>query len=174
MSEAPAFAGGFFVLPLHFVWKIFPNLEHFPRELGERLEIKIAWIKNYRMEKINNSLLQGIDTVIVRVKDIETSRKWYREKLGLSPLWDDPNMKLTVLQTNGTTSLTLWQTGEEISTNRETASYPIFKTPDASALKDQLQTRGVETGDVIEDEYVRYFFFYDPDGNILEACQVYN
>ncbi len=32
------------------------------------------------MEKNNNHLLQGIDTVIIRVKDIETSKKWYQEK----------------------------------------------------------------------------------------------
>ncbi|PRY03147.1 hypothetical protein CLV24_12384, partial [Pontibacter ummariensis] len=25
----------------------------------------------------------------------------------------------------------------------------------------------------IEDDVVKYFFFYDPDGNVLEACQVH-
>ncbi len=125
------------------------------------------------MEK-NNHLLQGIDTVIIRVKDIETSKKWYQEKLGLTSLWDEPKMKLVVLDTKGPTSLTLWQTNEKISIQRETASYPIFKTLDATALKEELLSRGIETSEIIQDDYVKYFFFYDPDGNVLEACQVHD
>ena len=33
-----------------------------------------------------NKLLQGIDTVIIRVSDIEVSKDWYQEKLGLTSL----------------------------------------------------------------------------------------
>ena len=121
----------------------------------------------------SNLLLQGIDTVIVRVKDINASKKWYREKLGLTIIWDDAALRLVVLDTKGPTSLTLWQTDRQISIEKETASYPIFRTPDAAALRQELQNREVETGDVIQDKYVNYFFFYDPDGNVLEACQVH-
>lgn len=120
----------------------------------------------------NKALLQGIDTVIVRVSDIEASKRWYQEKLGLNIIWDDAETKLAVLDTNGPTSLTLWQTGQKIVINRETASYPIFKTQDAIALRHELQKRGIEVGDVSEDDHVSYFFFYDPEGNVLEACQV--
>jgi catechol 2,3-dioxygenase-like lactoylglutathione lyase family enzyme len=120
-----------------------------------------------------NSLLQGIDTVIVRVKDIEASKKWYEEKFGLTCVWDDVALKLVVLDTKGPTSLTLWQTNKAISIEKETTSYPIFKTPDAAALRQELLNRHVETGDIIEDDHVKYFFVYDPDGNVLEACQVH-
>lgn len=118
-------------------------------------------------------LLQGIDTVIVRIADFENSRTWYLQKLGLKPLFEDSNMKLIVLDTGGPTSLTLWYTPQKISINREQASYPIFRTPDAAALRNELISRGIETGDIIKDEYVEYFFFYDPEGNVLEACQVH-
>ena len=118
-------------------------------------------------------LLQGIDTVIVRVSNIETSKEWYLEKLGLALLFEDAKMKLVVLDTNSPTSLTLWQTEQTFSVNRGTASYPIFKTPDADALKQELLNRGIEVGEIIQDDYVKYFLFYDPDGNILEACQVH-
>ena len=120
-----------------------------------------------------NKLLQGIDTVIIRVSDIEISKDWYREKLGLLPVWDDSQMNLVVLGTNSATSLTLWQTKKKISIDQETASYPIFKTPDASALREALIVSGIQVGEIIQDEHVKYFFFYDPDGNILEACQVH-
>ncbi len=125
------------------------------------------------MERPDNSLLQGIDTVIVRVNDIETSKKWYQQQLGLAVIWDAPDMKLVVLDTKGPTSLTLWQTAKKVSIDKDTASYPIFRTPDAAALRTELQQRGISTGEVIQDDYVRYFFFYDPDGNVLEACQVH-
>ena len=118
-------------------------------------------------------LLQGIDTVIIRVSDIEISKDWYQKKLGLLPVWDDPKMNLVVLGTNSATSLTLWQTKKKISIDQETASYPIFKTPDASALREALIVSGIQVGEIIQDEHVKYFFFYDPDGNILEACQVH-
>ncbi len=125
------------------------------------------------MEKQKAQLLQGIDTIIVRVSDIELSKKWYQDQLELESIWDDPKLKLVVLNTNGPTSLTLWQTSENHTINRETASYPIFKTLDATILREELKSRGVETGDLIQDDYVKYFFFFDPDGNVLEACQVH-
>ncbi|MFD2247413.1 VOC family protein [Pontibacter ruber] len=125
------------------------------------------------MSDQNNKLLQGIDTVIVRVSDVSIASNWYQEKLGLAVVWDDPSSKLVVLDTNGPTSLTLWQTNQKQSINKETASYPIFRTPDAAVLKEALQARGVTAEELVRDEYVTYFFFYDPDGNILEACQVH-
>ena len=125
------------------------------------------------MESTGIKLLQGIDTVIVRVSNIETSKEWYLEKLGLALLFEDAKMKLVVLDTNSPTSLTLWQTEQTFFVNRNTASYPIFKTPDADALKQELLNRGIEVGEIIQDDYVKYFLFYDPDGNILEACQVH-
>ncbi|WP_226998883.1 VOC family protein [Flavisolibacter tropicus] len=125
------------------------------------------------MNRMDLPLLQGIDTVIVRVSNIEVSKDWYINKLGLSSIWDDPKMKLVVLDTKSPTSLTLWQTDQSVMVNRETASYPIFRTPDAEALRQELLSRGVEAGAPIQDDHVKYFFFYDPDGNVLEACQVH-
>ncbi len=126
------------------------------------------------MESTGIELLQGIDTVIVRVSNIATSKKWYLEKLGLALLFEDDKIKLAVLDTKGPTSLTLWETDKTMSVNRDTASYPIFKTPNADELKKELSNREIETGETIQDAYVKYFFFYDPDGNILEACQVHD
>jgi catechol 2,3-dioxygenase-like lactoylglutathione lyase family enzyme len=125
------------------------------------------------MEKKDVKLLQGIDTVIVRVSNIEVSKVWYQNKLGLTTIWDDPKMKLAVLDTNSQTSLTLWQTDQKLAINRDTASYPIFKTQDAEALKQEFERQGIEAGEVIQDDFVKYFFFFDPDGNVLEACQVH-
>jgi len=117
--------------------------------------------------------LQGIDTVIVRVSSMERSKKWYLEKLALTSIWEDDKLNLVVLDTSGPTSLTLWATETSISIDRNTASYPIFRTMNAADAREALLSKGVTTGDLVQDHIVTYFWFYDPDGNVLEACQVH-
>lgn len=117
-------------------------------------------------------LLQGIDTIIIRVSDYQQSKKWYQEKLELGLLFEDASANLTVLDTGGPTSITLWQTKQKVLINPGTASYPIFKTSDAAALRDELTQKKVEVKEMMQDEYVKYFFFSDLDGNVLEACEI--
>lgn len=114
----------------------------------------------------------GIDTLIIRVSNIEQSGQWYQEKLGLGIIWDAPEMKLRVLDSGSPVSITLWETGEPIQPNPATTAYPIFSTADAAASRALLMERQVKTSELTDDGTVRYFFFYDPDGNVLEACQV--
>lgn len=134
----------------------------------------INYIINLKVKFMSNKkILQGIDTVIIRVSDITVSKKWYEEKLGLNPVWDDPKMRLVVMDTDAPTSITLWQTNSEIKNNKDTASYPIFRVIDADESRNELINRGVNVSEIIEDEVVRYFQIFDPDGNVLEACQVH-
>lgn len=118
-------------------------------------------------------IFQGIDTVILRVSDVYASKNWYEEKLGLTPIWEDQNIRLVVMDTDSPTSLTLWQTNERIPNNVETASYPIFRVADAEKAHKELSNNSVKVSEIIEDNVVRYFRIFDPDGNILEACQVH-
>ncbi|MGN6533579.1 MAG: VOC family protein [Ginsengibacter sp.] len=119
-------------------------------------------------------ILQGIDTIIVRVSDINQSKLWYQEKLGLQAVYEDSKIHLVVLDTNSPTSLTLWQTANPIQNNKETASYPIFRTFDAKTARQNLLDKGVNVSGLISDEVIKYFQFFDPDNNVLEACEVHN
>lgn len=118
--------------------------------------------------------LQGIDTVIVRVSDIERSKVWYTEKLGLRAIHEDEKLKLVVLDTFSPTSLTLWETDEKIQPNPRATTYPIFRTINAKDANEQLRGRDVKVGDLTTDHVVTYFTFQDPDGNILEVCRVHD
>ena len=120
-----------------------------------------------------NNHLQGIDTIILRVKDIEHSKNWYTQKLGLTPEWEDAALKLVVMNTGGPTSLTLWQTSEPVVSSKEGSAYPIFRTRDAANARTALVQNNVMADPVIKDHVVTYFRFYDPDGNVMEACQVH-
>lgn len=117
-------------------------------------------------------LFDGIDTIIIRVKDIAKSKLWYKDKLGFEIVWEDTKLKLVVLNTGGKTSLTLWQTEKEILVSKETASYPIFGVKDAALVREQLINNGVIADKIITDDHTKYFTFYDSDGNIMEACEV--
>lgn len=121
-----------------------------------------------------SKFLQGIDTVILRVKDVKESTRWYAEKLSLVTDYEDPLLHLAVMNTGGPTSLTLWQTEALIAHTPETSAYPIFKTADAAAAREALVQAGVRADPIITDHAVTYFRFYDPDGNVMEACQIHN
>lgn len=118
-------------------------------------------------------LLQGIDTLILRVTDIQSAKAWYSEKLGFPCLYEDENLKLAVLDPSGPVSLTLWETNEKIETNPKTSSYPIFRSADARSTREKLNCSGVKVSDLVNDHAIIYFTFQDPDGNHLEVCQVH-
>ncbi|MCU0357099.1 MAG: VOC family protein [Cyclobacteriaceae bacterium] len=117
--------------------------------------------------------LHGIDTVIIRVSDYQRAKTWYEEKLNLNPVFEDPKLKLVVMDTGSPVSLTLWQTEEPIVINRATSAYPIFRSHDAREAHRELTGRGVRTGDLITDHQTTWFCLYDPDGNMIEVCQVH-
>ena len=118
--------------------------------------------------------MQGIDTIILRVTDIEKAKSWYTEKLGFKNVHEDLKLRLVVLDTFSPTSLTIWETDEEIKNNPKTTSYPIFRTVDAGNAYQQLKKLNVQVDEIITDHVVTYFTFRDPDNNILEVCEVHN
>lgn len=68
----------------------------------------------------------------------------------------------------------VWQRLNANVIKGNSSSYPIFKTDDIESLRNQLLIREVKVGDIYDDGMVRYFNFFDPDGNVMEACQVLN
>lgn len=115
-----------------------------------------------------------VDTVIVRVPRLEQARKWYEENLGLQPAFVDTEKdRLVIFKTGGETSLTVYELkpGEEKSTGKTPASYPIFYAPDINAAHKHLTDRGVEVGPVQGTPgQTQWFSFWDLDRNQLEAC----
>lgn len=109
----------------------------------------------------------------MRVSDISASKQWYQEKLSFNAVYEDPVHKLVVLDTAGPVSLTIWQTDAKVVSSGDGSAYPIFRTNNAEDAHRALTRAGVRTDAVTTDHAVTYFRFYDPDGNVLEACQVH-
>lgn len=73
------------------------------------------------------NLIQGIETIIVRVSDYATSLKWFTDNLGFKLQYEDLDLKLGVLNTGGATSLTVWQRLNANVIKGNSSSYPILK-----------------------------------------------
>ena len=118
-------------------------------------------------------LVERIDTIILRVRDYEAAVDWYTEKLGLQATYTDAAQGLAVVAFDGH-SLTLWQlkSGEVLPPRGTCVPFPIFVAADAAALHAELEGRGVAVESLQEGGGVRFFSFWDLDGNRLEACQV--
>jgi catechol 2,3-dioxygenase-like lactoylglutathione lyase family enzyme len=117
----------------------------------------------------------GLDTVLVRVTNIEAARDWYRAALGFDEPYVDPAERLAVFSLGGTTSLTLWELkpGESLPPRTQCATFPIFSVKDANETRELLAGRGVDVGPLVAGGEVTFFTFRDPDGNLLEACEVH-
>lgn len=118
-------------------------------------------------------LFDRLDTVVLRVADCEAAVAWYGAALGLSPVFVDVAEGLAVLGLQGC-MLTLWQRkpDEAPAAGEAAAAFPIFATGDATAARTALEARGVRVDALVEGDGVRFFPFFDLDGNRLEACQV--
>lgn len=113
-----------------------------------------------------------VDTVIVRVPDLDKARKWYEEKLGFEVSFVGKD-EIVVFKTGGETTFTIYKLkpGEKKATGETPSSYPIFYAIDAKKAHQQLKDRGVKVGPIQEDEGSQYFSLWDLDQNLLEVCQ---
>ena len=119
----------------------------------------------------------GLDTVIIRVRDISAATAWYVQHLGAEAIYEDAEQRLAVIEIggdddgNGASTLTLWQLDDGVAW-APSNTYPILATPDAKAAHAALTAQGVEVGVLMETPGVWFFRFADLDGNALEACEV--
>ena len=116
-------------------------------------------------------LFTRIDAVVLRVRDLAAARAWYTGTLGLTATYEDPALKLAVLDVAGGTSLTLWELGAGEGAAPGGGGFPILGVDDAEAVHRRLTEMGVETGPVQGAAGARFFSFRDPDGNRLDVAQ---
>lgn len=123
----------------------------------------------------SKALFSRIDTVILRVRDLKQSKTWFQEVLGLPAVHEDMQENLVVFGLESGSSLTIWQlkNNEEVEEGkRAQRSYPIFYSDNIEVVYQQLVEHGVKTTAIQGEEgNVRWFQFFDPDGNTFEVCQ---
>ena len=124
------------------------------------------------------SPFSGLDTVIIRVRDITAATQWYVQHLGAEAIYEDEEQRLSVVEFGGDpdgetmgSTLTLWQL-DPGSEWESSSTYPILATADARAAHATLKAKGVKVGELTETPGVFFFRFTDLDGNTLEGCEV--
>ena len=119
--------------------------------------------------------------VSVVVSDMKKAKEFYAENLGFEVATDyrrnDDNWWVTLTLPGGGASITLARSS---TTDNEppkpgTVSF-YFSTSDIDAAHQELNEKGVETGEVRDDLYgrgsgVKFIQFKDPDGNQVTFAQ---
>ena len=125
--------------------------------------------------KVNKAgIFNRLDTIIVRVKNLEESKNWYIENLNFFPVYSDDESKITVFDMAGTTTLTLWQFDEKETTKEQNHAntYAVFNCDNAEQTFKSLRKKGVAVDNFAASEEVSLFNFYDPDGNKFEVIEI--
>jgi catechol 2,3-dioxygenase-like lactoylglutathione lyase family enzyme len=115
-------------------------------------------------------------TTVVRVRSVNASVAWYREKLGLEPIHvgsDGPDQPIAAFMVAGSV-VSLWQLPAEArNVDPDAATYvvAVIDTDDLGSARNLLIERGVEVGDLCRSEHYEYVWFYDLDGNRYELSR---
>jgi len=121
--------------------------------------------------------LKEIGHVLLRVLDLERSKKFYSEVLGFHVLEEDPAHGGTFMALPGQShAIDLFQVKDPEAARRQTPGvrglgHIAFRVESEDALKDAnatLRTHGVEITRTIDHVSQKSIYFNDPDGNTLE------
>lgn len=114
---------------------------------------------------------------VLRVRDVDASVRWYRDKLGLEPVRvsaDGPANPVAVYHLSGSV-VTLWQLPvgrSRVLLDNDTNSYVVVVVNGGiKGLRRTLVERGVEVGDIKRSAANEFFWFYDLDDNRFEVSR---
>ena len=121
--------------------------------------------------------LKEIGHVLLRVMDLERSKKFYAEVLGFHVLEEDPEHGGTFMALEGQShAIDLFQVKDAAAAERQTPGvrglgHIAFRVESEEALGDAyatLREHGVEISRSIDHVSQKSIYFHDPDGNTLE------
>jgi catechol 2,3-dioxygenase-like lactoylglutathione lyase family enzyme len=114
---------------------------------------------------------------VLRVRDVDASVGWYREKLGLEPIHvgaDGPEHPFASFSIAGSI-VSLWQLppGQaHVIEDNDTNSYVVVvMDSDLESIRSALAAKDVEVSEVRRSERNEFLWFYDLDGNRFELSR---
>lgn len=121
--------------------------------------------------------LSGLGHILLRVLDLERSKKFYSDVLGFKVLEEDPEHGGTFMALPGQShAIDLFQVKDLEAAQCQTPGvrglgHIAFRVDSEAALKDayaDLRAHGVEISRTIDHVSQKSIYFADPDGNTLE------
>ncbi len=115
------------------------------------------------------ALFKRIDTVFLKVMDLDQAINWYTKVLGFTLRWRMDEGGYAALNISET-PLTLVQVPRDTEFTPTTFSSFNFYVSDITEAHNHLKEHQVEVGEIEDGGDVKWFWFKDPDGNRLEVC----
>lgn len=111
-------------------------------------------------------IVERTDFISVPVTDMERSKSFYRETLGLHPIDERGFPEYSLGENISLYLLDLEQTGSKF-TAPHTASIAL-RVADVAEARQELEAKGVEfEGEIFDTGVCHMAHFRDPDGNVL-------
>lgn len=112
-------------------------------------------------------LFKRIDTVFIKVSNIDKSLEWYKEVLELELRWRHGNYAAFDVSE---TALTIYQEDDTSAFDPINYSTFNFYVSDINEAHRHIKSKDVVIGDIQDGGDVQWFSFEDLDGNKLQAC----
>jgi catechol 2,3-dioxygenase-like lactoylglutathione lyase family enzyme len=106
--------------------------------------------------------VERVDFITIATRDVERSRSWYRETLGLPTDANDPE-ELTA----GQVTLTFWEPEKEGIDFQPSIGGFAVRVADVEAAKAELEAKGVEFVGAEDSGVCHMAVCLDPDGNAV-------
>jgi catechol 2,3-dioxygenase len=120
---------------------------------------------------------ERIGHVVLKVRDIERTKKFYAEVMGLEIMKVEPSIKMAFFASNGRDhhELAAIEVDAKASDSQPAGvglSHVAFRLRDPAHLRDayaDLKKRGVEIVSAVNHGVTKSVYFRDPDGHLLEV-----
>jgi CspA family cold shock protein len=118
-------------------------------------------------------VFDALNMVVLRVRDLKSARSWYERVLELKVAEENASGQTVLLDLGRGPNLCLWQLGadETPATTELATSFPNFRTGDVEGVHGKLEGLGVTVTPLKDSGGVKWFSFYDPDGNRIDVVQ---
>jgi CspA family cold shock protein len=118
-------------------------------------------------------IFDALNMVVVRVRDLTQARNWYERVLELKVAEDNSSGQTVVLDLGRGANLCLWQLGQDetLAGTDVASAFPNFRTGDVDGVHGKLEGLGVTVTPLKDSGGVKWFSFYDPDGNRIDVVQ---
>jgi CspA family cold shock protein len=118
-------------------------------------------------------IFDALNMVVLRVRDLKSARAWYERVLELKVSEENSSGQTVVLDLGRGANLCLWQLGpdETPATTDIAAAFPNFRSGDVEGIHGKLDGLGVTVTPLKDSGGVKWFSFFDPDGNRIDVVQ---